>query len=169
MAEITDALVKEIRIVYGRSCYKRTKLAELFDVPLRAINKVIAGWTAAEIRERRKPCHTTEKQPPYRGMTRLKMTARELKSFKSKIAWDGHCWLWTGGHNADGYGKFQFCGRGTPAHRVAYMHWKGEIPFGYVVDHLCSNPRCVNPEHLEPVTHQENIARYWAWKRRQVS
>ena len=45
------------------------------------------------------------------------------------------------------------------AHRVSYVHFKGLIPEELELDHLCRNPSCVNPEHLEPVTHRENILR----------
>lgn len=45
------------------------------------------------------------------------------------------------------------------AHRVSYRAFKGEIPEGLVLDHLCSNPSCINPEHLEAVTQRENVLR----------
>jgi hypothetical protein len=45
------------------------------------------------------------------------------------------------------------------AHRLSYEIHKGPIPDGLVIDHLCRVRACVNPEHLEPVTHHENIAR----------
>jgi len=77
------------------------------------------------------------------------------------------CWLWLGvlgrGQGAS-YG--QFCPanakpqRGLQAHRVAYeLSGKVAIPDGMDLDHLCRNPRCVNPAHLEPVTHRENVMR----------
>lgn len=69
------------------------------------------------------------------------------------------CWLWTGGHNDRGYAKFSINGKSTYAHRWAYEHFVGPIPAGLYIDHLCRTPGCVNPAHLEPVTHVENVSR----------
>jgi hypothetical protein len=44
-------------------------------------------------------------------------------------------------------------------HRWVYEQLVGPIPAGLVLDHLCRNPACVRPMHLEPVTQQENILR----------
>lgn len=68
------------------------------------------------------------------------------------------CWLWLGTLNSHGYGRY---GR-RMAHRMAYEFLVGPIPEGLTLDHLCRTPRCVNPAHLEPVTHQENIRRGYA-------
>ncbi len=65
------------------------------------------------------------------------------------------CWLWIGYICKDGYGIL----RGRCAHRFAYEDYIGPIPDGLEIDHLCKTRSCVNPEHLEPVTHAENIAR----------
>lgn len=69
------------------------------------------------------------------------------------------CWLWTGSLDGKGYGKFGLDGRTVGAHRVAYQIERGPIPDGLELDHLCCVPACVNPDHLEPVTHLENIRR----------
>jgi hypothetical protein len=45
------------------------------------------------------------------------------------------------------------------AHRIAYEAFRGPIAAGLEIDHLCRNPRCCNPVHLEPVTHRENVRR----------
>ena len=89
------------------------------------------------------------------------------------------CWLWTGTTNR-GYGYFKI---GIPkmpktlktltTHRLAYMLWKGPIPEGVDLDHLCRLHGCVNPDHLDPVTHRENVVRGTGWagrlyKRRQT-
>lgn len=67
------------------------------------------------------------------------------------------CWEWRG-LRAKGYGQY----RGhILAHRRSYELTVGPIPTGLELDHLCSNPGCVNPAHLEPVTHEENSRRAW--------
>ena len=70
------------------------------------------------------------------------------------------CWLWDGPLDPNGYtGKLVVEGRRTHAHRAVYLYQVGPIPDGLELDHLCRTPRCVNPAHLEPVTHQENMRR----------
>ena len=69
------------------------------------------------------------------------------------------CWHWTGGRTSHGYGTLWFDGRSQRAHRVVYEALVGPIPDGLVIDHLCRNRLCVNPDHLEPVTLLENIRR----------
>lgn len=64
------------------------------------------------------------------------------------------CWPWTG-TAIRGYGKFG----DFQAHRIAYTLERGPIPDGLTIDHLCRNPGCVNPAHLEPVTVRENTLR----------
>lgn len=72
------------------------------------------------------------------------------------------CWIWQKGFDEDGYGKLvDKRGKGTTvrAHRVSYEKFKGPIPEGLILDHLCRNPPCINPDHLEPVTHSINSRR----------
>ena len=70
------------------------------------------------------------------------------------------CWLWLAG-TARGYGMIDLSHsrRRALAHRVAYELARGPIPDGLQLDHLCRNPRCVNPAHLDPVTCLENVRR----------
>lgn len=71
----------------------------------------------------------------------------------------GQCWLWTAYINRSGYGQIGWNGRKDGAHRVSYMLHIGLIPEGLTIDHLCRNPPCVNPSHLEVVTASENSKR----------
>lgn len=68
------------------------------------------------------------------------------------------CLVFTGAHTAT-YGQIWWNRAQHLAHRVAYALLVGPIPEGMVIDHLCSNRSCVNPEHLEPVTQDENVRR----------
>lgn len=70
----------------------------------------------------------------------------------------GPCWLWLAAKNK-GYGCFGVTGKMVLAHRYAYELAIGPIPSGLTIDHLCRTPSCVNPAHLEPVTHRENVLR----------
>lgn len=75
------------------------------------------------------------------------------------------CWEWLLHLDKNGYGhkwtggKLKNGGGPKPAYRVYYEKFKGPVPDGKQLDHLCRNPRCVNPEHLEPVTGAENVRR----------
>lgn len=70
------------------------------------------------------------------------------------------CWNWIASkHPRGGYGMIYYEGRCQRAHRVAYQVMVGPVPEGLELDHLCHNPSCINPAHLEPVTHQENMMR----------
>lgn len=78
------------------------------------------------------------------------------------------CWNWTASRNANGYGRLHFgaSGKMQLAHRLAYELLVGPIPDGLVLDHLCRNRSCINPDHLEPVTDRVNILRGEGWAAR---
>lgn len=69
------------------------------------------------------------------------------------------CWLWTASITSSGYGLIKHSGKLLTAHRLAYEWYITTIPDGKELDHLCRTPACVNPWHLEPVTHRENVLR----------
>lgn len=74
---------------------------------------------------------------------------------------EGECLVWRGQVNRKGYGTISAGGSGCKVytHRAMYEALVGPIPEGLEIDHLCRNTRCCNPNHLEPVTHSENMRR----------
>jgi len=72
------------------------------------------------------------------------------------------CWYWIGELNDKGYGRIQVNGERFSAHDFFYETFIGPIPNGLELDHTCRVRNCVNPSHLEPVTHSENVKRAWA-------
>ena len=87
------------------------------------------------------------------------------------VAEENGCWRWIGcivqcKHHSKKwpYGRFVKDGKQVTAHRAGYEIYKGPIPDKMELDHLCRNTICVNPAHLEPVTHSENIRRGYALK-----
>lgn len=72
---------------------------------------------------------------------------------------DGH-WIWTGGTNSKGYGRFWFNGQVYYSHRVSYRMFKGSIPHRVTVGHkpLCNIPSCICPSHLGLESHRHNTA-----------
>lgn len=72
----------------------------------------------------------------------------------------GECWVWTAAKHRQGYGFFRWgAGSMKLAHVVAFDVLVGPPSEGFERDHLCENPPCVRPSHLEAVTHQVNTAR----------
>lgn len=93
----------------------------------------------------------------------LNLSNRELmrERLLRRVAVTGACWLWTGPVNHEGYARMRVPGWPTKwaIHRVSYEVFIGPILKGLTIDHLCRNPSCVNPAHLEPVTMEVNIRR----------
>lgn len=69
------------------------------------------------------------------------------------------CWEWVGALDGRGYGTMWAGGKMCKAHRVMYERTRGTIPDGFDIDHLCRTPECVNPSHMEAVTHRVNLLR----------
>jgi hypothetical protein len=97
------------------------------------------------------------------------MTTTAWRAFRDyeNIFWthvnksDG-CWLWSGSTN-QGRGQFNVMYRGrkytVAAHVFSWVVLNGPVPGNLELDHTCNNKLCVRPDHLEPVTHRENLRR----------
>ncbi len=67
------------------------------------------------------------------------------------------CWLWLGSLSPDGYGQFNGADKIHGAHQASFIAHKGPIPAGLEINHKCRVRCCVNPDHLEAITHAENV------------
>lgn len=94
-------------------------------------------------------CFSVPGEPQGKALQRVLRDARE----------SGGCWLPALKGDRKGYVRVKVQGRSMPVHRLSYAAHKGPIPDGLTIDHLCRNPACFNPEHLEAVTVEENIRR----------
>jgi hypothetical protein len=77
--------------------------------------------------------------------------------FMSKVKKTSNgCWIWQAFKQNDGYSRFTFMGRSMVGHRASYQIFKGELDPEKHIHHVCNTPSCVNPEHLEQISPQEN-------------
>ena len=132
--------------------------------------------------------HNSRSEPPMRGRSHTDAARGKIRAARATqvnvvgggpevrdpdARFDRHvyyepntgCHLWGGACTTTGYGAFGIgstrdgTARVVRSHRFAYVRAIGPIPDGLELDHLCSTPSCVNPAHLEPVTHAENMRR----------
>ena len=91
----------------------------------------------------------------------MRKLRRLPKAVEKKIDRDPEtgCWFWLGSLSPKGYGRVSVQYQAYMAHRYVYERYRGKVPEGMELDHLCRVRDCVNPDHLEAVTHQENVAR----------
>lgn len=87
------------------------------------------------------------------------LSPSDLSRFYSKVKKTNNCWIWTSKKHVRGYGLFNIKGVSYRAHRIAFQLSGSVLDPRMVLDHLCKNTSCVNPEHLEEVTHAENTMR----------
>jgi hypothetical protein len=99
--------------------------------------------------------HGMDRSKPYKAIRFIP----EDRGFKTM------CWIWQLKRAPrTGYGVVRVNGQDLMAHRLEYERANGPIPEGMQIDHLCRVRECVNPDHLEPVTPQENTRRSTAAK-----
>jgi hypothetical protein len=116
-------------------------------VPDCSANAVARGWCDPHYRRWKRtgsPVRATPEQRFWRNVQRGRAD---------------DCWPWLASGWPKGYGAFRINGQTVAAHRFSYELHHGPIPEGLTVDHLCRNPSCVNPAHLEAVTFRENVLR----------
>jgi hypothetical protein len=93
------------------------------------------------------------------------LTPIDVRLERRRLVTPAGCWEWQGCRTPNGYGHVTVGSvrdgsrRVRNVHAVAYECWVGEVPEGKELDHLCRNPSCFNPDHLEPVTHSVNLKR----------
>ena len=122
----------------------------------------------------------TEERNAYNRQYMAKNARNEVKAedftpqkeelFFAKVEKTDTCWNWTGAKTASrperpnapatqGYGVFNINRRPFYAHRLSYLVYNGPLLDGLVIDHICDNSLCVNPDHLKQVTNNENTMR----------
>ena len=94
----------------------------------------------------------------YDHSTRRNTIERLMKKRISKNVFTD-CWIWTGTLSHHGYGMVSWHGKTMKAMKLFYEELRGSRPEGTELDHLCRRRDCVNPWHLDPVTHQVNCIR----------
>jgi len=82
-----------------------------------------------------------------------------MARIRSRLVPEGDCMAYTGPLSRAGYGQLSVDGKLQYAHRLWWLGHGREIPPGYELDHLCRNTSCVRLDHLEAVTHGDNIRR----------
>jgi hypothetical protein len=84
--------------------------------------------------------------------------------FWSKVAKFESCWIWNGAKDETGHGRLKINCIQVSAHRVSYEWKHGSIPDGMDAHHKCFNPACVNPDHLQILTHSQHISLHRPFK-----
>lgn len=96
--------------------------------------------------------------PKYRPIP--PMTEEDEQRFWAKVdVIPGCCWEWSGSRNQRGYGDFRIARSVYRAHRISRHLLVGDMDPDLDADHQCLNTSCVNPDHILPCTHEQNIAR----------
>jgi len=108
---------------------------------------------------------TSPRNKPHQDPTETAASGRRRKSVQERLKAriedrPSGCWERTGYRDRNGYGRIKINGRKVQAHRAAFEAFVGPIPdWADDLDHTCGNRGCIKPEHLQPVTHRENMRR----------
>ena len=85
------------------------------------------------------------------------MTPERIIGYLDRCDVEGDCWIWTGAsRNSSGYAAIFYAGRTQVGHRLLYEALIGPIPEGLVIHHLCNKRACLNPDHMQPMTHADH-------------
>jgi len=99
----------------------------------------------------------TQTQNKYPALT---FNGRLPDAFWSKVDKTDQCWVWLGAISSSGYGMIRIDRKYHLVHRLSYANHAKGVPEGMVVDHMCHNKICVNPQHLRLTTHGQNHENY---------
>jgi len=66
------------------------------------------------------------------------------------------CWIWQGNKDKEGYARFNYQKKKCRVHRISYLLFVDKLITNYIIHHVCGNPSCVNPGHLQQITKQEH-------------
>lgn len=86
------------------------------------------------------------------------LTQYQVERFWQKVNKTEDCWFWLASTNGT-YGKVHLRPHIWLAHRLAYVLTYGEISKNLVIDHMCNQPLCVRPDHLQAITQKQNVLR----------
>lgn len=89
--------------------------------------------------------------------THDRKTLTQMMWARIEVGAPDECWPWRGAIKPNGYGALNYHGTGYNAHRLVYETLLRPIPDALVVDHVCRNPRCCNPHHLQLVSQSVNL------------
>lgn len=112
-----------------------------------------------------------ELRPAPERLPSLPPPRLEIAELLNRIDRSGHCYVWTGAKDRDGYGIVKLDGKWERVHRIVWSLANGPIPLGengkaLDLDHHCRNRLCSKLDHLEPVTRAENVRRMWQYRAR---
>ncbi|MEH7419215.1 HNH endonuclease [Neobacillus drentensis] len=137
--KFTEEQIQQLQELYSTGDWTQKRLAEKFGVAEHQIKKALKGIV--------KPRPTI------------------YQRFEAKrVEEENGCHVWIASTDKDGYGWFRTNGKSLRSHQASYQLYKGEIPKGKKVRHICDNPSCVNPDHLilgtQKQNNQDKIDRY---------